>query len=299
MWNNFLMIATSKYWASGDAGSEGTGAGGSFWEDWAEHGGGKRMRSAIVCKAEHLASRIADSPSGVWKGGTLSSCPWKHYLITPASSVTPAGRTRGQSFFTIPSSNPIRLPLTCGRSSPFQAFHYSDRVWGSSHPFLCIYFSHHTPYHIMSLFKVPGWDVPSAPLANPKKRKRPSAVDPQLKEAERNIEKLMKQLGQSSTIIEEDQSKDTLKRPKLSKDAKKNRKTQREVSELTSHRRSKETDFDQPSPQQKNKKEKRSKKVSLKLRFFRPRYLTRYSTSKGAWRRKGVKNTAYTAYKGG
>ncbi|KAI9001332.1 methyltransferase-domain-containing protein [Trametes punicea] len=77
----------------------------------------------------------------------------------------------------------------------------------------------------MSLFEVPGWSVPPAPVPQPsKKRKRPAAQDvddvdeaERIKAAQKNIEKLMRALGAGTADLEGD---DAIKQRKKSRSAK-------------------------------------------------------------------------------
>ncbi|CDO74622.1 hypothetical protein BN946_scf184325.g9 [Trametes cinnabarina] len=65
----------------------------------------------------------------------------------------------------------------------------------------------------MSLFEVPGWSVPGAPVSQPnRKRKRPAGKDTakdvdeaeMIKSAQKNIEKLMQSLGAGMTALDEE-----------------------------------------------------------------------------------------------
>ncbi len=79
----------------------------------------------------------------------------------------------------------------------------------------------------MSLFEVPGWSVPSAPVSQiNKKRKRPSAKDPtedvdeakRMHSAQRNIEKLMKSLGTGMDALEGKDIEQPVKRKREGKE---------------------------------------------------------------------------------
>ncbi|RPD66708.1 hypothetical protein L226DRAFT_476515 [Lentinus tigrinus ALCF2SS1-7] len=72
----------------------------------------------------------------------------------------------------------------------------------------------------MSLFEVPGWSVPSAPVAQPsKKRKRPVSKDTddvdeaeRMHAAQKNIEKLMRSLGEGMDALHGEGSGDVSKK---------------------------------------------------------------------------------------
>ncbi|KAI0650171.1 methyltransferase-domain-containing protein [Trametes meyenii] len=82
----------------------------------------------------------------------------------------------------------------------------------------------------MSLFEVPGWSVPSAPVPQQhKKRKRPSTKDTvddadeaqRIKAAQKNIEKLMATLGAGSGDLEEGGSEKPRKKKREAKEKEK------------------------------------------------------------------------------
>ena len=112
----------------------------------------------------------------------------------------------------------------------------------------------------MSLFEVPGWSVPPAPVSQPnKKRKRPSTkgaddVDEaqMIKSAQKNIEKLMKSLGASTDALDEEDAARPPKKSRASKD-KKVKGAAQEPERGRKHGR--EGGEDQPKPQGKAKKE--------------------------------------------
>ncbi|KAI0332438.1 hypothetical protein GY45DRAFT_1246610 [Cubamyces sp. BRFM 1775] len=80
----------------------------------------------------------------------------------------------------------------------------------------------------MSLFEVPGWSVPPAPVSQPnKKRKRPSTkgtddVDEaqMIKSAQKNIEKLMQSLGASADALDQEDTERPSKKSRAGKDKK-------------------------------------------------------------------------------
>ncbi len=89
----------------------------------------------------------------------------------------------------------------------------------------------------MSLFEVPGWSVPSAPVPQAsKKRKRPSTKEPdddvdeaeRIHAAQKNIEKLMRSLGEGIGALENEGSTSTDKKKGDGKD-KKGRQTDERV----------------------------------------------------------------------
>ncbi|KAH9894406.1 methyltransferase-domain-containing protein [Cubamyces lactineus] len=111
----------------------------------------------------------------------------------------------------------------------------------------------------MSLFEVPGWSVPPAPVSQPnKKRKRPSTkgaddIDEaqMIKTAQKNIEKLMRSLGASTDALDEE---DTERPPKKSR-AGKDKKAKGAASEPERGRKNgREGEEDQRKPQGKEKK---------------------------------------------
>ncbi|KAI0663179.1 methyltransferase-domain-containing protein [Cubamyces menziesii] len=121
----------------------------------------------------------------------------------------------------------------------------------------------------MSLFEVPGWSVPSAPVSQPnKKRKRPSTkgaddVDEaqMIKSAQKNIEKLMKSLGASTDALDEE---DAARPPKKSR-ASKDKKVKGAVQEPERGRKhGREGGEDQPKPQGKAKKEAKAQERNSK-----------------------------------
>lgn len=82
----------------------------------------------------------------------------------------------------------------------------------------------------MSLFEVPGWSLPNAPVAQQSKKRKRAPVKEKdaddvdqaqmIKAAQKNIEKLMQSLGTSTDALEEGESGRSTKKQRPSKDRK-------------------------------------------------------------------------------